>query len=402
MNTSDVIVAGAGPAGALAALGLAQRGLSVVLIEEQPQLVRSPRAMVYYWHVLDGLDRLGVLHDMDAAGIRNRQFRQRVGTHGEQAVVSLDPVRAVSDYDYNLHLGQHEVVRIALEHLERYDNATVLRGVRVSGVEGDDDRVIATLDGGDVPSIAASWLIGADGARSTVRRAVGLTFDGTTWPDRFVATNLRYPFAEAGGLGMANMIFDSRVGCVIAQIDGTGLYRWTWSEPATLPEHTVAERLPQRLRDLGFGAHDFTVEGLTPYRMHQRSASTMKAGRVLLVGDAAHATNPTGGYGLTSGMYDVFALLDTLNGVVRGRVDATELDRWAAERLRIFREHASPMASHIKRLVYNEPDTALLQRFVQTAADQSDPTAVLRRLTGMRVLSSGVPTHHAELAGAQR
>jgi len=400
MNTSDVIVAGAGPAGALAALGLAQRGLSVVLIEEQPEIVRSPRAMVYYWHVLDGLDRLGILDDMNAAGIRNRRFLQRVGPHGEQALVPLDPIREISAYDYNLHLGQHEVVRIALEHLSRYENATVVRGARVAAVDADDERVVARVDGGDVAEFSASWLIGADGARSAVRSAMGLSFDGTTWPDRFVATNLWYPFGEAGGLGMANMILDPEHGCVIAQIDATGLYRWTWSEPASLPEESVAERLPGRLAALGFGEHDYRVDGLTPYRMHQRSADTMKAGRVLLIGDAAHATNPTGGYGLTCGMYDVFALLDPLASVLRGRAEVAELDRWADERLRIFREHASPMASHIKHLVYDETDTALLRRFVETAADVSDPAAVLRRLTGMKVLASGVPTHHAELAGA--
>jgi 3-(3-hydroxy-phenyl)propionate hydroxylase/6-hydroxy-3-succinoylpyridine 3-monooxygenase len=401
MTRSDVCIVGAGPVGALAALGLAQRGLSVVVLEEAAEIVPSPRAMVYYWHVLEGLDRLGVLDDMNEVGIRNRQFLQRVGTDGEQAVVSLDPVRAVSDHDYNLHLGQHEVVRIALNRLAQYDNATIIRGARVVDIENGEDRVIAHVEReGERESFVADRLLGADGARSVVRSSLGMAFDGTTWPDRFVATNLRYPFAELGGLGMANMLLDAEQGCVIAQIDATGLYRWTWSEPASLPEASVPERLPARLAALGFGDAPYQVEGLTPYRMHQRSADAMKAGRVLLAGDAAHATNPTGGYGLTCGLYDVFSLIDTLAGVITGARDEDELDRWAEERLRIFREHASPMASHIKHLVYDEPDTAVLRRFVATAADLSDTAAVLRRLTGMRVLASGLPVHHAELSGS--
>lgn len=403
MESSDVIVVGAGPAGALAALGLAQRGVTVTLIEEQPAIVRSPRAMVYYWHVLDGLDRLGVLDDMNRIGIRNRQFLQRVGATGQEARVSLDPVRAVSAYDYNLHLGQHDVVGIALEHLSRYENATLHWGTKVTAVEQDEDRVVAHLQrAGERSTLTAGHLIGADGARSVVRSALGMAFDGTTWRDRFVATNLWYPFDSLGGLGLANMILDPVNGCVIAQIDATGLYRWTWSESASLPEHTVAERLPNRLAALGFGEAEFRIDGFTPYRMHQRSADAMKSGRVLLLGDAAHATNPTGGYGLTCGMYDVFALLDPLSDVIRGSADDRVLQQWADERLRIFREHASPMASHIKTLVYDETDKQILKRFVETAADFSDPAAVLRRLTGMRVLASGLPTHHAELRASNR
>jgi 3-(3-hydroxy-phenyl)propionate hydroxylase/6-hydroxy-3-succinoylpyridine 3-monooxygenase len=216
-----------------------------------------------------------------------------------------------------------------------------------------------------------------------------------TWDDRFVATDLRYPFDEAG-LGNANMIMDPEHGCVVARI-GTDLWRWTWGEPAGLPVVTVAERLPGRLAALGFPDHPWEIVAATPYRMHQRAADRMRAGRVLLAGDAAHATNPTGGLGLTSGMYDVFALLDPLDAVLRGADDAV-LDAWAAERLRIFTEHASPMATASKHRVYDETDREALVRFVRGATVPVADDEAIRRLSAMTVLRSGFPRHHTDLA----
>jgi 3-(3-hydroxy-phenyl)propionate hydroxylase/6-hydroxy-3-succinoylpyridine 3-monooxygenase len=185
---------------------------------------------------------------------------------------------------------------------------------------------------------------------------------------------------------------------VIARIDETGLYRWTWSESAELPEEGVCDRLPGRLAALGFGDVPYEVVAFAPYRMHQRSADRMKQGRVLLVGDAAHATNPTGGVGLTSGVYDLLALIEPLAAVIGSTDDESVLEEWARLRLDTFRDHASPMASRTKHMVYDETDVAKLEGLVGGSADSGDPAATLKRLTGMTVLRSALPRHHTELA----
>jgi 3-(3-hydroxy-phenyl)propionate hydroxylase/6-hydroxy-3-succinoylpyridine 3-monooxygenase len=395
VSAHDVVVVGAGPVGALTALGLAQRGHEVLLLESAPEPAASPRAIVYYWHVLEGLDALGVLDDIDGRGLRNTAFRNRVLATGDEAVVSLAPLVSITSRPWNIHLGQHEVVRIALEHLIRLPNAELRLGAPVVDVRPAADGVVVEVGGADPDRFRASWVVGADGARSTVRASLGITFEGMTWDDRFVATDLRYPFDEAG-LGNANMIMDPEHGCVVARI-GTDLWRWTWGEPAGLPVETVAERLPGRLAALGFPDHPWEIVAATPYRMHQRAADRMRAGRVLLAGDAAHATNPTGGLGLTSGMYDVFALLDPLDAVLRGADDAV-LDAWAAERLRIFTEHASPMATASKHRVYDETDREALVRFVRGATVPVADDEAIRRLSAMTVLRSGFPRHHTDLA----
>jgi len=395
VSTRDVVVVGAGPVGALTALGIAQRGHEVLLLESAPELAASPRAIVYYWHVLDGLEALGVLDDIDARGLRNTTFRNRVLATGHEAVVSLAPLEAITTRPWNVHLGQHEVVRVALEHLERHPNAEVRLGSPVVGVRPAADGAVIEVGGESPGEVRASWVIGADGARSTVRASLGIGFEGTTWDDRFVATDLRYRFDEAG-FGNANMVMDPDHGCVIARID-ENLWRWTWGEPAELPAESVDERLPGRLAALGLPDQPYEVVAATPYRMHQRAADRMREGRVLLVGDAAHATNPTGGLGLTSGMYDVFALLDPLDDVLRGADDAS-LGAWAVERLRIFNQHASPMATASKHRVYDETDRDALEAFVLGAALPVEADEAVRRLSAMTVLRSGFPRHHTSLA----
>lgn len=396
VNTNTIVVVGAGPVGALTALGMAQRGHDVVLLEASPRLEPSPRAIVYYWHVLPGLDALGVLDDMDVAGFRNHAFRQRVLSSGTEAEISLEPLASVTDRPWNLHLGQHQVVAIALQHLSRLPNAEVSWGSTVTGLRQDAQGVVLQVSGAEgFDEVRAAWVVGTDGARSTVRSSLGIGFEGTTWGDRFVATDLRYPFDQAG-LGNANMVMDPQHGSVIARIDREGLWRWTWGESADLPAETVQDRLPGRLAALGFPDVPYEVVTATPYRMHQRSADRMREGRVLLAGDSAHATNPTGGLGLTAGMYDVFALLDPFDAVLRG-ADTAALDAWAAERLRIFVEHVSPMATAVKHQVYDERDLAKLEAMVEGAGAPADPAEAVRRLSALTILRSGFPRHHASL-----
>jgi 3-(3-hydroxy-phenyl)propionate hydroxylase/6-hydroxy-3-succinoylpyridine 3-monooxygenase len=96
--------------------------------------------------------------------------------------------------------------------------------------------------------------------------------------------------------------------------------------------------------------------------MHQRSAERLRVGRVVLAGDAAHATNPTGGLGLTSGMLDTFVLHEALAAVIGGAAPDSVLDRYSEERLRVFRELASPQASEWKRLVFHAHDRERLEQ----------------------------------------
>jgi 2-polyprenyl-6-methoxyphenol hydroxylase-like FAD-dependent oxidoreductase len=206
------------------------------------------------------------------------------------------------------------------------------------GVDTPDGRV----------TLHADWVVGTDGARSTVRQLLGLSFEGHTWPDRFVATNVEYDF-EAHGYQPANMISDPQEWGVVARLGRENLWRVTFGEDGSLDESRVRERVPQHYERLLPSPGPYRILAAAPYRVHERCAPRFRVGRVLLAGDAAHVCNPCGGMGLTSGILDAEALITVLAAVIDGAAGDGVLDFYAEERRRVFREVVSPVATSFKR-----------------------------------------------------
>jgi 3-(3-hydroxy-phenyl)propionate hydroxylase/6-hydroxy-3-succinoylpyridine 3-monooxygenase len=346
----DVIVVGGGPTGFVIALGLAQAGANVTLIEAGEAIIDSPRAAVYHWSTLDGLERLGIREDAERIGFTKQDYLWLVRRTGERIAYDLSVLSDVTRFPYNIHLGQDRLAGIARERLERLPNAEVRFGARLKRLAQDGEGVTVTLEGGE--ELRAQWVVGADGASSTVRRELGLPFEGMTWTERFVATNLYYPF-ESAGYGQSTMVIDDAWGAVIVRLARDGLWRCTFMESAALPEDGLLDRLPEAYRHLLPTDGDYRLERAAPYKMHQRCAQTFHRGRVLLAGDAAHATNPTGGFGLTTGLFDAFSLWPTLAAVVLDRADPALLERWAQERRAIYLERTSPQAIAYKEFVFH-------------------------------------------------
>jgi 3-(3-hydroxy-phenyl)propionate hydroxylase/6-hydroxy-3-succinoylpyridine 3-monooxygenase len=391
----DVIIVGGGPIGFINALGLAQAGLRVTLIEAEAQIINSPRAAVYFWSVLDGLARLGILDEAEAIGFRKQDYTYVVRNTGERIEYTLQVLEGHAAHPYNLHLGQHYLADIASRRLAQLTNAQVLFSTKLKALSQDADGVTVSVETpGGAGELRAKWVIGADGAGSTVRQQLGLAFEGMTWPERFVATNVFFDF-ERYGYARSTFLIDDQHGAVIALIDRSGLWRCTYMEDSALPEESFLERLPTAYGAILPGADDYKIDRASPYRMHQRSATRYRAGRIVLAGDAAHVTNPTGGLGLTSGLFDSFALYPTLAAIVLERASEALLDRYSQERRDVFINRASPQAVVNKKLIYhaNGGGRQLEEALTMVRRFATDPDFLRERLMFTKSLESRDPRH---------
>ncbi len=390
----DVIVIGGGPTGFVAALGLAQAGLRVCLIEAEAGINDSPRACVYHWSMLDGLERLGMREEAERIGYTKDDYLWLVKKTGERLPYDLKVLASVTPFPYNIQLGQDRLAAICHARLEALPNAEVHWNTPFTGLSQDAEGVTVTANAPDGPvELRGRWVIGADGAGSAVRKALGLSFDGMTWPERFVATNLRHDF-ESGGYWQSTMVVDEQWGAVIVKITRDGLWRCTFMEDAALPVESYLDRIPAAYQHLLPGEGGYELVQSSPYKMHQRCAARFRKGRVLLAGDAAHVTNPTGGFGLTTGLFDAFALWPTLAAVVLEGASADLLDVWAEERRAIFLDKTSPMACIYKDFVFHAcgGDRAKLEATLDGMRRMvSDPDYRLERLMFTKGLETTSP-----------
>jgi 2-polyprenyl-6-methoxyphenol hydroxylase-like FAD-dependent oxidoreductase len=344
-----VVVAGAGPVGLVTALKIARAGIPVLVLDSEPDIIRLPRAVVYHAPTVEMLDKLGLLDELKIAGILKQDYQFRTVDGKILAAPSMSVLTPQDTaYPYNLHMPQHELARVILKHLLAIPGTQVRWNTRVSGVTQDADGVTLTLETNDAnDELYCDWLVGADGGSSTVRRALGLSFDGYTHPERLVSTNVVYDF-EARGYARANFIIDPVHWAVIVKVDRHGLWRVTYGEDARLPEESVQARIAEHYRYLLPDRDPYQLEAFSPFRVHERCAETFRVGRVLLAGDAAHVCNPFGGLGLTSGLLDGDLLGDALPAVINGAADDL-LDRYSEERRRVFLEITGPTAKENKR-----------------------------------------------------
>lgn len=170
-NQLPVVIAGAGPTGLMCALALGKQGIPVIVLEAEGGPARDLRAGSFHPATLDMMEPYGITAQMEREGIRVRywQIRDRGGELVAQFDLGL--LQGETRHPYRLHLEQHRLTPIQLDLISRDTKAEVHFGYAVTNVENRADRVLVHIDGPDGPAtIEASWLIGADGARSAVRK----------------------------------------------------------------------------------------------------------------------------------------------------------------------------------------------------------------------------------------
>jgi len=201
----EVLIVGAGPVGLITALNLAREGINVILLEAFDEVIQSPRAMAYGPAGVYELERSGIADECRELGMSREDEADynrvvRWITIDNKPICSLEFSVLGENRRPPVVCGQHLVAGVIIRRLEKYPGvATVLFGHKFIGVEQDGNSVTAVVQTKEGEKrFTAKYLVGADGARSTVRKQIGCTFDGFTYDKMIVATNVYYPFVENG------------------------------------------------------------------------------------------------------------------------------------------------------------------------------------------------------------
>jgi 3-(3-hydroxy-phenyl)propionate hydroxylase len=337
-KTRHVLIAGAGPVGMIAALVLAKAGMKVSLFERRNELAEDLRASTFHPPTLDMIARIDptLTADLHAQGLiaRHTQFRDRKA--GLIAEFDGEVLRGDTDHPYRLQCEQWKMTRLIRERLKAFADVSLSLEAKVLGVEQDADGVTLKIDhAGEVRTHRGDWLIGADGAWSAVRTALGIEFEGFTYPERFYVASTKFDFAEVlTGLSLVNYISDPDEWCVILRVPGMWRVLFPTRNDETDEDVVSDASTEARLQGVWARPDRYETVHRTLYPVHQRVAKSYRSGRAFLAGDSAHINNPIGGMGMNGGVHDALNLCDKLIRVARGE-DESLLDLYERQRRQI-------------------------------------------------------------------
>ena len=376
----DAIVVGAGPVGAICALSLARKGMSVALIEAEAEINRSPRAATTHPATLEMMADLDLLDGITVQGLVARyfQFWDRV-TGRKVAEFDHELLKHDTRFPFVLQCEQHKIANLALARLRAMPNVIVKLGSELTGFEQDASGTVAQIASAHGrETLGGRYVVGCDGGRSRIRKDLEIEFAGYTHPERFIVLTTTFDFAAEGfcfrnylsGPGEWANLFK------VAGDDGAGYWRAVFptrigeTDEQALSEQSVQERLNGLCRQ----ARPYRIAHRNIYNVHQRVASCFRGGRVLLAGDAAHVNNPIGGLGMNFGIHDAVELAERLQRIIQlGANQDDELDGYDRIRRSLNVEYVQAQTVQNKRRLEEKDPEARARHFRDLALIEGDP-----------------------------
>lgn len=390
MNRQSVLVVAAGAGGWLTALSLARAGLDVSVLEGTQEPIPLLDDLVYQWAVLPTLAELGVLDGIREGGVETSHVFLHVPATGEFIDFDHGALASETAYPFNLHVSEEVVVAEIKRVLGSEFGATYLGRADILEIEQDADGVLVSYGSSQgISHVRPAWLVGADGARSVVRRSLGLSFPGVTWQERLVTVELEAPLEVVGFNGSGSIVAPG-AGAIAANVVPGERWRYVFAEPRMWPEESLDQRVEARLASaIPLGVLK-GVGGWVATRMHERCAPSFRSGRCLLVGDAAHVTNPTTAMGTVAAVFDAAALTRALVLAVEARGAGVDraLDAYSTSRRTAFTDVISPSASERKKLIFDLDNDAAVEREIgayrRAASTPEGTRAYLREVLNAR------------------
>ncbi|MFC4464913.1 FAD-dependent monooxygenase [Streptomyces xiangluensis] len=332
----DVLVVGAGPTGLALAAQLRAYGSRFRIVDRSLDRVRESRALAIQPRTLEALAGFGVTEELVARG--NPAMRLRMHLPGRVVTLPLFDIGLTDTaYPFLLFLSQAETEAVLSEHLATRD-VTIERGAELVRLEVKESSVVCRLRDGDgsQEAVETRYVVGCDGAHSTVRAQTGIGFEGYAYPQTFLLADLEVDGLEPGAvhtyLSRAGMLFFFPLGSPAG-------WRMLAMRPPDTPELEVELPLLQKIADR-YTDDRLTLRDpawMTDFRLHNRGAASYRSGPCFLAGDAAHIHSPAGAQGMNTGIQDALNLGWKLALVCRGDASEELLGTYEAERAPVGR-----------------------------------------------------------------
>lgn len=377
MNESEdvVLVIGAGPVGLVATATLISSGIPVKLIESTADLALDLRASTFHPPTLDFLDTLGIADNLVKQGLvcKNWQFRDR--NKGVIASFDLSLLEGETSFPFRLQCEQWKLTRALRDYIDNHPDGELITQTTAEAVGQDSDGVWVKVkhQDGSKSKHVGRFLIGSDGARSTVRKGIGIKFDGVTIPEIFLvlSTKFRYELAMPD---LANIAYVSDPHEWLVLLRTLTLWRVLLPTNPEESEDSIMdpENIERRLQSVCPSSEPYEVMHKTAYRVHERVANRYVDGRIFLAGDAAHVNNPLGGMGMNGGIHDAMNLVEKLKKVWHGGPLET-MGRYERQRRKVAIETVQAQALRNRAILNTSDPEQRLAYYTELQKTVNDP-----------------------------
>ncbi|KAF2002620.1 monooxygenase [Amniculicola lignicola CBS 123094] len=388
-----IIIAGGGCVGLFLALLLCQSEIpnKVIVIEPTTPNPSDTRTMAHQPLIFPLFAQASLLPLLSAHGTFSKGLCFRKSVRNTSTLIAGKVFQ--EGEKAQLLLPQGVFQKVLGEKVQESDKGEVWVGKRVVGFrqigdeeegEGYVDVTVQSESSKENHHLKALYLLGADGAHSLVRKTLNFAFPGETLPVQLVATDLVFDF-HAHGFYDANFVIDPQDYGLIGRINNEGLWRVSYGVPAGMNTEEIERGAREKLDRMvpGEGEGRYEVKRIAPYKAQQRCVERFWKGRVGVLGDAAHLTNPYAGLGLASGIADASSLASILIRILTAASASTSppklLTSWSESR----REKFLNVVDKPSRMAYAR---------VRTKVDTDEELeALIQRDPLMKGLKSGMP-----------
>ena len=329
---TDVLIVGAGPVGLFLANECARRNLRYRLVEERVSQSEHSKALAIFPRTLEIFDMAGIVSPFLEKA--NKVTRVAVMTRDRTlAMLKFEPEG--SPYSFVAMVPQDVTERLLVEELRRKGGTVEYQTKFISANQVDDGVDVTLEHGGSSSKLRATFVVGCDGAHSTVRHQLNLPFEGSEYSGSFLladidtnanlaADEMQLCPSEFGPAAIFPMSATRRrVVATIDDIEGD-------APSLDLVRKVLVQRAPRAIEALAMNWSSY-------FRIHHRQVARLREGRMFIAGDAAHIHSPFGGQGMNTGLHDVWNLVWKLDLFLKGRGNQEMLDSYSSERLPVIK-----------------------------------------------------------------